>query len=300
MITSVTDPYGRSARFVYDHLGRLTNIVDMAGLSSSFKYDHSGAITNLVTPYGTNAFKYLHSTATPGYWSRGLEITEPTGEKQLCVYHDGESSDGILHHMHSYHWDRKQYSMLSAQAKTNQLHGMSIADFDLAPRIEWLRTDLDASAAKVTGFPWRKEGPVDAYSGARSDYVEYTYPDQNYNVPGYNVSGSVFRVSNIIWGSGDQMGIPRNAWGRPTEFQYYRNGNWVSFTNEFNADGRRLEKVWGPNGERVRAYGYDSIKTNLLIAVTNAIGEVIRYTRDSNARVTSISHPGGLITTNIL
>ncbi len=83
LVTSVTDPYGRSAHFRYDSVGRLTNIVDTGGLSSSFKYDASGAMTNMVTPYGTNSFRYFDYAGEPGYWSRGLEVTEPTGEKQL-------------------------------------------------------------------------------------------------------------------------------------------------------------------------------------------------------------------------
>src|SRR5207247_10660332 len=33
LITAVSEPYGRTARFIYDGSGRLTNIVDMGGLS---------------------------------------------------------------------------------------------------------------------------------------------------------------------------------------------------------------------------------------------------------------------------
>ncbi len=293
LITSVTDPYNRTAHFIYDNVGRLTNITDMASMSSSFKYDSSGAITNMVTPYGTNSFRYFHHADIPQYWSRGLEITEPTGEKQLSVYHDGYGS-GVLHHMHSYHWNRKQYAALSAGGKADPLGGMTSADFRLAPRTEWLRTDSDQYVARVIGTPFIKEGPVDSESNHRSDIVNFSYPDLS-----GNVLGGVNRPSHIWWGSGDQMGIPRNSWGRPTEIKYFRNLQWVSFTNEFNADGRRLEKVWGPNGEQVRGYGFHATNTNLLTSVTNALGDVIRYTHDANVRVTSITHPSGLVTTNI-
>jgi len=292
LITSVTDPYGRSAHFKYDSQGRLTNVVDMAGLSSSFQYDSSGAMTNLVIPYGTNSFRYFYQPGSPAYWSRGLEVTEPTGEKQLCVYHDAFTAL-TGHHMHSYHWNRQQYAALSAGAKADPMNGITYADYDLAPRTEWLRTDLDANVARLIGTPWKKAGPMDTYTGQRSDYLEFTYPGQNYNVPGLN------RPNRINWGNGDVMEIPRNDWGRPLEFRYYRNSQWVSFTNQYDADGRRLQTVWGPAGERVRAYGYHATVTNLLTSVTNAAGDVVRYTHDASARVTSITDAAGMVTTNI-
>jgi YD repeat-containing protein len=296
LITSVADPYGRTAHFKYDSAGRLTNIIDMAELPSFFRYDASGAMTNMVTPYGATSFTYFQQAGSPGAWSRGLEITEPTGEKQLCVYHDGYAS-GVWHHMESYHWNRHQYAALSPGGKASPITNMVQADFDRAPRTEWMRTDSDQSVARVIATPYDKEGPVDPRLGYRTDYVQFTYPGQS-----GNVRGSLNRPSRIVWGNQsqvDQMELPRNAWGRPLEFRYVRIGQWVSFTNQYDADGRRLEKVWGPNGEQVRGYGYHPTITNLLTSVTNALGEVMRYSHDAAMRVTSISNFGGLVTTNI-
>lgn len=291
LITQVTDPYGRSAHFKYDNVGRLTNITDMAGMSSSFKYDSSGAVTNMVTPYGTNSFKYVSQAGNPGEWGRGLEITEPTGDKQLSVYHDGTGS-GVTHHMQSYHWNRQQYAALTSGGKSNPMGGMNQDDFDLAPRTEWMRTGSDMFTARLVGTPLNREGPVNSETGQRSDYVSFAYPGQS-----GNIIGTLGRPESVSGSA--QMEIPRNDWGRPTEFRYLRNGQWVSFTNAYNADGRRLEKVWGPNGEQVRGYGYHATITNLLTSVTNAVGDVIRYTHDASVRVTSITDPGGLVTTNI-
>lgn len=67
LITSVTDPYGRSAYFGYDVTGALISITDMAGMTSSFTYGttQTNVITQLQTPYGTTSFNYFDATNTP-------------------------------------------------------------------------------------------------------------------------------------------------------------------------------------------------------------------------------------------
>src|SRR5262249_28422026 len=60
-----------------------------------------------------------------------------------------------------------------------------------------------------------------------------------------------------------------------------------------------LQKQIGPRNELTRGYGYHSVITNLLVSVTNAVGEVTRYTHDTNTmKVTSIAFASGLIRTN--
>src|SRR6266478_1007678 len=64
LITSVTDPYGRTAYFKYNTNGWLTNITDTSGMISSFLYatntfNNDTSITNINTPYGNTAFQHL-------------------------------------------------------------------------------------------------------------------------------------------------------------------------------------------------------------------------------------------------
>jgi RHS repeat-associated protein len=299
-ITSVTDPYGRSARFFYNNVGLLTNITDMAGMSSSFQYDTDGSITNLTTPYGTNSFRHFAGANSFCAFNRAIEITEPAGVKQLYAYHDNSPTtigeyypiDGYAHFRNSYHWNRQQYAALTATGKTNVL-GMPDEDYPKGSVKHWSHgPDFTA----VTGTLLDMAGPVtDPTSSARVDSVGFQYEGQ----PAPYFQGTMKRITTIIWdNSADQKYIPRNSWGRPTQFINYRNGTTATYTNEFNADGRILKRVWGPNGESLRGYGYHATLTNLLTSVTNDLGEVLQYTHDATQRVTSITRPSGLVTTN--
>src|SRR5207245_8414592 len=96
--------------------------------------------------------------------------------------------------------------------------------------------------------------------------------------------------------------ISRNSLGRPLVFTIYNSyGYSASYTNVFDGSGRNLLQEWGPRGEMVRGYGYSTVVPNLLTSVTNALGDVIRYTHDTNTmKVTSVTvhYPGGLARTN--
>ena len=119
--------------------------------------------------------------------------------------------------------------------------------------------------------------------------------------------GAQKRVTRIIQGNltsfspgmTTAIDIGRNAWGRPTSLTYNNSSGSATYNNGYDTDGRILQTVTGPRGENVRGYGYDAVQTNLLVSVTNALNEVLRYTHDANLKVTSITHPSGLITTNI-
>ena len=309
LITSVTDPYSRTAHFFYDLRGWLTNITDMAGMASSFKYDQDGSITNLHTPYGDTSFRYFWGA---NYWcplNRAIEITEPNNAKQLFVYRDltpGEGGGvydeayegpGYYPGRNSFHWNRAQYAAMSPEGKADYLN-LSEADCRLASLKRWLHGDNIGDQTTVIGTLSGKAGPTDTVSGYRVNTVAFKYTGQT-SPPGFSSRGSMRRVSGMRQNYGAvENAFERNEWGRPTEFHRVHSGVVLpGFTNIFNADGRRLEVVYGPQGELVRRYGYDASNTNLLVAVTNALGEVLRYTYDG-VRVTSITLPSGLITTN--
>ncbi|MDW8382130.1 MAG: hypothetical protein RMN51_08505 [Verrucomicrobiota bacterium] len=315
LITSVTSPYGHTAHFVYDHLGRLTNIIDMAGMSSSFQYDGASAvIIKMITPYGETRFRHFSGEVGGHILNRAIEITEPTGEKQLYAYRDngiigGFSAGGTYAcddpataYRNSYHWDRKQYAEISALGKANPLN-MPVEDYWKASLKHWL---LKPGAPPfISGTPSAMAGPVlqPEISDTRCSQVFMKYQGQT--TP-FHI-GTIKRVTRIVWngtdyyaGSSICIDIERNQWGRPTSITYYANGQPVTYTMTYNEDGRVLKTVTGPRGELVRGYGYHPVVTNLLTSVTNALNEVLRYTHDLNGmKVTSITYPSGLVTTNI-
>jgi RHS repeat-associated protein len=313
LITSVSDPYSRSAYFIYDSFGRLTNIIDIAGLHSSFQYDTDGSITNLHTDYGDTRFRYFWGTNSTCDFNRAIEITEANTAKQLYVYRDmfnpdlndfGQWADNDSAHWpyrNSFHWNRQQYAALSDYAKTNVLD-MPDDDYKKGSLKHWLH-----------GAPYGGEGRgiVSGTLSAVAGPVVNTVPDMlnfrvngvYFNYVGGNTAyiGPLRAVTQIHWDfDQNQMDIDRNKWGRPTQFTYHRYTGNVTFSNEFNADGRTLKRVWGPNGEMIRGYGYDATYTNLLTSVTNAVGDEIHYAYDSARRLISVTNSSGIVRSNTL
>jgi YD repeat-containing protein len=80
-VTRVTDPFGRSALFVYDTQGRLAKITDVIGIESQFEYDSSDFMTALVTPYGRTTFRGGASGI-----DRWIEATDPLGGTEHVEY----------------------------------------------------------------------------------------------------------------------------------------------------------------------------------------------------------------------
>jgi YD repeat-containing protein len=304
LVTSIISPYGQTARFVYDELGRLTNIVDAAGISSSFQYDSNDFITNMTTPYGPTAFQSVEGSNGAPYFSqnRSMLVTEANGQRQLFAYVDqgpeGVAGDGYTTFRNTYHWNRAQYEAISEQGKANILD-MPDDDYYLAATKHWLHKGVPGDPLTVSDTLSAMAGPQDPVSHLRCGAMFFDY--QGTTASGY--IGTRKRVTHI-WGPSTYMlDITRNDLGRPLVFTYhnfYDNAPPAVYTNTYDGSGSFLRTQTGPRGELVRGYGYDSVITNLLTSVTNAANDVIRYTHDTNTmKVTSITFPTGLVRTNI-
>jgi RHS repeat-associated protein len=296
-ITSVTDPYGRSAYFKYDATGLLTNITDMAGMTTSFQYDGSQRLTKMITPYGTNSFEYLTGTTAnsygTGYYNtlrRALRVTEPTGDKQLFAYCDF----GPESWRHSYHWNRAQYAAISSTGKANVLD-MPDADYERGGSKYWLHGTGNTNGFTVSDTVYSVSKPKNISGSRVTSYIGHVGSD------GLSI-GTQKRVSQINpAGVGTGVAIQRNDLGRPTQITRTSAGLYATYINNFDTAGRILQTVYGPRGERLRAYGYSSTNAFLLTSVTNALGEVIRYTHQAGTlKVTSITLPSGLVRSNVL
>ena len=296
LITTVTDPYGRSAYFHYDDQGRLTNIVDMAGMTSSFEYDSNDEITNMTTPYGQTSFEAMSGVASNYYnvSRRATLVTEANGQKQLYEYCDL----GYEGHPDSYHWNRAQYEAISAEGKSNVLD-MPEDDYLKGQWKEWLRNSL-TNGDYVTDTLSLSANAWDPAISFRPGYMQYTYSGQDQGLIGdmkrLIQAEYIYPDSTLV-----AMDITRNDLGRPTSFTYHNSYTGsATYTNIFDSSGELLQKVLGPHSELVRGYGYDPVITNLLTSVTNAVGDVLRYTHDTTTmKVTSITFPSGLVRTNI-
>jgi RHS repeat-associated protein len=314
LITCVTDPYGRSAYFTYDFTydssGWLASITDTMGMTSSFTYNSDGSISNLHTDYGDTGFQYFSGANSTCDLNRAIEVTEATGAKQLYVYRDNTTSGYGSHDSdtawpmwrNSYHWNRQQYTALSEDALANYLD-MPDDDYLKGSIKHWLHGSAIGTQSSVSGTLDSSAGPAVDGSNQRVNCIAYQYGGA-----GSESISALRAVTSIRWSYGSPNGnrtdFTRNSWGRPVTFVYYRNGGTVTFSNEFNPDGRILKRVWGPHNERIRGYGYDGTLTTLLTSVTNALNYETRFTYDSTTygsavRPLTVTYPSGLVSSNV-
>lgn len=309
LITSVTDPYNRTCYFFYDADCRLTNVVDTIGFGTTFDYGQNNLITNMHTVYGDTHFKSFEGSGrarSDGGFSenRALLITEPNGSHQLYAFcgqgpWDYCGGDGEGEYRNSYHWNRAQYAKIPAGDLINPLN-LPDADYYVASIKHWLHAD--ATMGAVCDTVSSSAGPVDPSLPGyqqRSGIRSFWYQGQSEA----NYPGTLKRVTKIWDGSWQiRLDIRRNAKGRPSVISYYNSdGTSASYTNHYDGTGIYLQKQYGPHGELVRGYGYtNSAHKNLLTSVTNALGEVTRYTHDPvTLHVTSVAFASGLVRTNL-
>jgi RHS repeat-associated protein len=288
LISSVSDPYGHTAHFYYVN-GMLSQITDAASMSSFFYYDTNGFITNMVTPYGTTSFEYF---SNPTNNPRALLVTEANGEHQLYSFVPSSVAPS------TYHWNRAQYNAISDDGKANYLN-MPPEDYDkgdVQQLLFYARTDEDPPVISDTVA--LSAPAVDPQTLSRPGTLMFTYQGQTNAA----YTGTLKKVTSISRDGTLQVGIGRNDLGRPvTVTNFYSDGTTVAtiYSNTFDASGRYLQKQLGPQSELTRGYGYHPVITNLLVSLTNAVGDVTRYTHDTNTmKVTSITFPTGLIRTN--
>ncbi len=313
-VTAITDPYGRTARFLYDSAGRLTSITDTIGIVSGFTYDgDTGVITNLHTPYGDTGFRHFEGAVGNYTLNRAIEITEANGDKQLYAYRDSgligtlgaggiyASDDSAINNRNTYHWDRNQFKDISQQGLTNYLE-MPVQDYWRASLKHWLVKEGTTSTLSESCGATAGPSLDPDHSSNRVAQVFYKYQGQSSPMSGGTLKRVVKIVhngTNYVEGVSTMTEIGRNSWGRPTSITYYKGGSSITYNQYYDDDGRRLLRVVGPNNELVRGYGYHATLTNLLTSVTNAEGQEIHYSHDSNVRVTGIQSPGGLVVTNV-
>ena len=114
-ISSVQDPFGRTAYFQYDGF-KLTGMTDILGLSTSFVYGNNDFISSMTTPYGTTTF--TTGGSGNGQW---LEAADPLGQTERLEFNQWDVApplatdaprgmavvNNFLADRDSYFWDHK-------------------------------------------------------------------------------------------------------------------------------------------------------------------------------------------------
>jgi len=92
-ISSVTDPFNRSASFTYTASGQLETITDTVGIVSRFSYQ-GDFIQKLTTPYGDTTFS-AGETGADTTTVRWLNVTDPMGGREKVLYHQDDFPQAV-------------------------------------------------------------------------------------------------------------------------------------------------------------------------------------------------------------
>lgn len=278
-ITRVTDPFGRSARLVYDSMGRLESIRDVIGMVSAFGYDDGTFINSMTTPYGTTSFAYDDLSGT----SRWIEITDPMGYKERVEtrhsapgipYSESIVPTGIgvfnsyIDGRNTFYWDKDALAVAGGDyTKAIIRHWLhdGVSTTVTAPVLESTKTPLENRV-------WfNYEGQAhNAYTGAKDKptVTARVLPDGQTQLSKaeYNDIG---RVTKSV-----------DPTGRELVYEYASNG----------IDLLRIKRRNGDDHDLLAAYGdYNALHQPQ--THTDAAGRVTRYRYNSAGQVTRITDP---------
>lgn len=318
LISQVVDPFGRTNSLAYDSQGHLTNSTDVIGMSSSFIYDNNDWVTNLTTPYGDTGFRLTDSgTANPN--GRSVLVTQPDGGHQLFLYTN--SAPGIassyatnqipvttpfantfdtndLNLRNTFYWGPRQYAALS----TTNISSFTAGDFLKARMQHWLSLFglMGLNSAGRTLSMERDPSP-DSGGTIEGQKTWYDYAGKvNNEYEGTQVL-PLFVARVLPDGTTSFARTGRNSFGAVTnDVNTYSVGGAVLLrTNAYRYDASGINLIAATNALKIlvssNVYNaYHEILTNY-----DALGQKTVYTYDSSNRLTSITHPTGLITTNI-
>jgi YD repeat-containing protein len=306
---------GRSVLHVYDNNGHLTNSIDVEGISSSFTYDTNDIVTGLTTPYGTTGFSVTDPTnSTSG---RSVLVTQPDGGHQLYLFKDNAPGmaysyptnqipdttpfdnmfgNSDMNLWNSFYWGPRQYAALS----TTNIAALTTNDIRKAQMRHWLISGTNSLGATLS---MARDPSPDSAGAIEGQKTWYDYAEKfNAEYQGNQVMPLfVARVLPDGTTSTSFTRTARNSFGAVTnEVSTYSSGGSVALrTNVYVYDPNGIDLIKTTNALGVLVSSslynaYHEVVTNF-----DALGEVTTYTYDDSNRLTSITRPSGLVTTNI-
>ncbi len=312
LVTSVEDPFGRTAHFAYNTSGQLTDIIDVVGIVSSFGYGSGDFVSSLTTPYGTTTFSYLVLSSTQCI----LTATDPLGlTEKLELNFDspvgGNASDHVppstipvagqnvsfltgdswSRYRNSFYWDKKAYAV-------------GDTDYTLAERSHWFHTASGPASPMLESVKRAFEAPVFFNFPGQTNPV--FLPASYVGVPSktaqvVNVVGGVQQValSQTETNAIGKVTKIIDPLGRETVMTYATNlidlievkqknagGTYDTlFTGTYNSQHLPLSVTWA-DGETT-TYSWNG--QGQLTGVTNALSETTVYTYDGEGYLTTIN-----------
>jgi RHS repeat-associated protein len=335
-LTNVTDVAGLSSSFGYADVAVGTDWIGyetehwLDQLTTPY-----GTTSFTFTDEGLELDPYdLYYLIVDGYVSsivRSVVVTEPNGSHQMFAY-DGDAEfawgnvnasnvpsstpdgslldDGAyLVYRNSFYWGRQQFADLSATflatGATNwDLTQLTAGDFLKGRWQHWLHS---SDGGQSDALSMEQDPSPDGSTPGEMTW--FTYPNQpadyDYNgklVSFYQGSSALPSLEIKVLPDGSQwyQKFVPDQWGNFTNTieTYSSGGSVLTRTNTYvySANGVDLLQTIRADGVTDAAYGYDG--DHQVLFQTNALGEVIRYTYNTNEQLTSTTLPSGLVTTN--
>lgn len=221
---------------------------------------------------------------------------------------NNSSANDYMNIDNSFYWNAQQFANLSPAFLSSLASGITDETFDLVTNSDYANArlrhynqyNLDGFIPQGLTLSMERQPSPDGITPGKM--LWYDYP----NKPAFYVQGSSafpsMQIEVLPDGTEAYNIYQVDQWGNQTNVisTYSENGSVLRRTNSYvyAANGVDLLQTIGPDGATT-SYGYDSIGLHLVLFMTNAVGDVTSYTYNTNAQVTSVTQPTGLVTTNI-
>lgn len=312
-ITRVTDPFGRQARLDYGTTGNLQRVTDMGGLVSEFI--GTNGVTSFRTPYGTTRFETREFTDNLGNSNvvifRQLVVTDPegnterlefrgTGEVQLDVPSErtpaGMDGDNQFHsRRNTYYFDKRATRQGTTDASAAHIfHWMHAEDSRLiSPILVWDKRPNE----NRTWYNYPTTSG--SHQGHDPEEIRLAFPSIIGRTYSRRLSGDTTQLWRSEYNSAGNRISTTDPVGRQTRYIYASNqvdllavlaGPGASETNaSFTYDHRHLRLTSTDASGQTTRYAYNS--HGQVVAVTNPLGDVVRYDYDDDGYLRGIRGP---------
>lgn len=311
-ISDITDPIGRTIRFLYDSSTNLTSVVDANSQTNNFQYNANHQLTDgfdakgtcfIHNDYDPNNFTVIRQRDAYLNWNyftydfsnRVTWLTNSLGKFSIHYFDDHLLETNAVDEMGNHQvfaYDTNRNRVFVQDKNGNQTHYGYDAFGNATNKTDAL---LNVSAI---------------YYNSLNNPIKRVDSLLNTTTFGYDVRGNLISTTNALGFISrvqyDISGLPTiltDARGNSITNQYDQQGNLIASTDangatthlDYDIVGRKIRQIDALN--HTNSFYYDN-NDNLLYTV-DALGFTNRSTYDANNNRTSTRNPRNAITTNI-
>ncbi len=290
-VTSVTDPFGRSAQFGYDANGNLTSLTDMGGYACTLSYDTNVYLTAISNALGVWGFYFepadfnvtgaaFPMPGGPMFRNQRLTITQPCGARHEYFWNAAPDANdrGAGWYVAPRDYVPWQGSFINNGATSVPKTVYHYQGVGVDAQIESVRlphggtyawtygpamypTSYSNSLGHVWTYTHNALGNVTSIGDPASNLFTYTYATNGHDLL---VSSNALGARQYFYDARHQVTSAVDEVGGVVRFDYNALGqrtrrvDQLGLTNVWHYDANdRLERV-SRNGQTLRTYAYDA------------------------------------------